>query len=290
MLNFTLSTEIACDLSQEQAKEKNIDILPMSFFVNDIPYSTGDGKMDTKELCALMRSGAKTRTSQPNEYEAEEFLKKQLAKGKDVLHISFSGGMSGTAETMTKVAEKLNKDSKNKIYVVDSLCQSAGVALLLYMVYDKAEKENLTAVQAKEYAEQVRLRVVHCFVVDSLTYLARGGRVSQKSAFIGNLINIKPVLHLNDEGKIVLLQKVFGRNRSIKSVLNRFKQYYNGLSNTVFITHADCIEEAESVKEELLKINPNLTIYLNNLGPLITCHSGPGTLAIYFTTDSREDA
>ena len=134
-----------------------------------------------------------------------------------------------------------------------------------------------------------KMGIAHCFVVDSLTYLARGGRISQKSAFIGNLINIKPVMHLNDEGKIVLIQKVLGRNRSLKNVVTRFRENYNGKFDTVFITHADCLKDAEFVAAEIKKINPALKVIVNELGNVITCHSGPGTMAVYFTTDSRKE-
>lgn len=289
MLNFILSTEAACDLSAEQAKEKNINVLPMSYFVEDKEYSSCGDEMRTKQTCELMRAGAKTRTTQPNDYEAEEFLKKLMQSGKDILHVSFSGGQSGTAETMKKVADRLNDNYSAKIYVVDSLCQSAGLGLLLYMIVDAAEKNNFTAEQAAEFVEKERLCIAHCFVVDSLTYLARGGRISQKSAVIGNLINIKPVMHLNDEGKIVLVQKVFGRTRSLKNVVTRFKENYNGRFDTVLITDADCKEDAEFVKAELLKINGKLNVIINDLGPVITCHSGPGTMAVYFTANSRKD-
>ena len=291
MLNFILSTEAACDLSLEQAKEQNISVLPMSYFINEIEYRSDDPNMTLKMVCDEMRKGAKTKTSQPNEYEAEEYFKKLLEKGQDILHVSFSGGQSGTAETMRKVAEKLNATSENKIYTVDSLCQSLGVALLLYMAKDKAEKENLSAKETAEYLEGEKRGIAHSFIVDSLTYLARGGRVSKSSAIIGNIVNIKPVLHLEEkEGKIVMLQKVFGRNRSIKTILQKFRDYYNGKFNTVFVSNADCLKEAEYVKAELLKINPELNVIIDDLGTVITCHSGPGTMAIYYTVDSRANA
>ena len=289
MLDFILSAETACDMSEKQAKENGISIMPMKFYVDGEEYSSSEGKITLTGLCEKMRAGSQTKTTQPNDYEAEEYFKELMKSGKDILHISFSGGQSGTAETMRKAAEKLNDGYAAKIYVVDSLCQSAGVSLLLYMVKDMAEKENFTAEQAAQYAESEKMGIAHCFVVDSLTYLARGGRISQKSAFIGNLINIKPVMHLNDEGKIVLIQKVLGRNRSLKNVVTRFRENYNGKFDTVFITHADCLKDAEFVAAEIKKINPALKVIVNELGNVITCHSGPGTMAVYFTTDSRKE-
>lgn len=289
MLDFILSAEAAADITAEQAKEKDIRIMPMRYFVDEAEYSSDANDFTLDNLYAKMKAGAKTSTSQPNQYEAEEYFKSLMKEEKDILHISFSGGQSGTAQTMKDAAEKLNATWDHKIYVVDSLCQSLGVTMLLYMVKDKAQKTDMTAKDAAEYAEKEKLGIAHCFVVDTLTYLARGGRISQKSAMIGNLINIKPVLHLNDEGKIVMIQKVFGRTRSVKNILNRFKENYNGRYETVFIVQSDCMQDAEYARDEIKKIAPRVNVIINDLGSVISCHSGPGTMALFFTADSRKE-
>ncbi len=290
MLDFIFSAEAACDISKKQAEEIGVKILPMNYYIDDKECSSANDVPTTVDLCDYMRDGAKTKTSQPNAYEAEEYFKSLMKEDKDILHISFSGGQSGTAQTIKDAAEKLNVGWNHKIYVVDSLCQSVGVTLLLYIVKKFAEEKGLNAAQAAELAEKEKLGIAHCFVVDTLTYLARGGRISQKSAVIGNLVNIKPVMHLNDEGKIVLLQKVFGRNRSVKNVLSRFKENYNGHFGTVFVAHAGCTDDAEEVKAEIKRYNPALTVIVNDLGPVITCHSGPGTMAVFFTADNRKES
>lgn len=286
-MNFILSAEAACDLDKELAKKYSVSVMPMKFLVNGEEFYTADGKMTPNEICAQMEKGAKTSTTQPNEFEIKEYLEGLIKEKKDVLHLSFSSAMSGTCEAFKRIAEEINQENDNKIYVVDTLCQSFGVALLLSIINEKAQKEDLSAKSAAEYLEEIKLSVSHWFAVDTLTYLARGGRVSSSLAVLANLVNIKPVLNVNDAGKIVMVSKAMGKRRAIKAIVERFKNSYTPITKTVFIGNSACIEEAEAVKEELLKINPELNIVIGSLGPIITCHSGPGTLAIFFTCQER---
>jgi len=168
------------------------------------------------------------------------------------------------------------------------LCQSSGVGLLLAILREKIQNENLDIHSAIQFVENIKLNIVHYFVVEDLKYLARGGRISSTSAFIGNILRLKPVLHVDKEGKIVALQKVIGRRKSVNVLIEKFKENYNGLSNKVFISNANCDEDCQYVKSELLKINPNLDITIVPLGTIIVSHSGPGTLALYFTANERK--
>ena len=286
MKNFILSAETACDLTKEQAKNMGISIMPMNYYINGEEFNTKTETHSIKDICDIMKAGAKTKTSQPNDNEIEEYLTNLLKEGKDILHISFSSSMSGTCEHFKMVSQKLNATHKNQIYVVDSLCQSAGVALLLKMIMALGEEVSISEVI--KYAEKVKNNVVHYFVVEDLKYLARGGRISSGTAIVGNLIKLKPVLHLDNTGTITQLHKVIGRKKSIFTLEEKFKSYYNNLSKFVFITHADCLEEANNLKDKILEINPDIEVVINPLGPVITSHSGPGTLALFFTADERK--
>ncbi len=286
-MQFILSAEAACDLNRDMAEKYSVSVMSMKYYVNGKEYETKDKDYNVESIYEQMTKGAKTSTTKPNDFEVEEYLRSLLKKGKDVLHLSFSSAMSGTCATVKEVAEKLNRESENRIYVVDTLCQSSGVALLLAEISKKAEEENWTVKQAFNYAERIKLCVSHYFAVDTLTYLARGGRVAPSLAIFGNLVNIKPILNVSTEGKIYLVQKVFGKKRALKTLAEKFNSKYVPVSKTVFIGYAGNLKEAEELKSELLEKNPDLDIILNPLGPVIACHSGPGTVALFFTSEER---
>ena len=286
-MQFILSAEAACDLNRDMAEKYSVSVMSMKYYVNGKEYETKDKDYNVEGIYEQMTKGVKTSTTKPNDFEVEEYLRSLLKKGKDVLHLSFSSAMSGTCATVKEVAEKLNRESENRIYVVDTLCQSSGVALLLAEISKKAEEENWTVKQAFNYAERIKLYVSHYFAVDTLTYLARGGRVAPSLAIFGNLVNIKPILNVSTEGKIYLVQKVFGKKRALKTLAEKFNSKYVPVSKTVFIGYAGNLKEAEELKSELLEKNPDLDIILNPLGPVIACHSGPGTVALFFTSEER---
>lgn len=288
MKNFILSTETACDLNQELIEKLNLSVMPMNYYINGTEYDSKTATLSTTDICNMMRAGAKTKTSQPNEDEIETYLSHLLEQGKDILHISFSSAMSGTYNTFARVAEKLNNENKNKIYVVDSLCQSSGLGLLLSFVNDEANEKGLSAEQAKDFADSIKLNIVHFFVVDDLKYLARGGRISPTLATIGNIIKLKPVLHLNTSGAIVQHHKVLGRKKSISELLTYFTKHFNNQSKRVFICEADCLTDAEKLKADLLAINADLEVSIMELGSVIVSHSGPGTMAVFFTANERK--
>ena len=287
MFNFILSAEAACDLPQDLIDCYSISIAPMTYFINNNEYNTKTSSLTTKDICLMMQNGATTKTTQLNEQEVETYLQELLKEGKDILHISFSSAMSGTYNNFKKVAESLNKTNTNKIYVVDSLCQSFGDGLILTEIAKKSIENNFSAAEAQQYAESIKLSIGHFFIVDNLKYLARGGRISSSVALIGNLLNLKPVLHLDNNGVIVQLTKVIGRKKSILTLIENFKNNYNGNSKDVYISHADCMADATFLKEKLLALNPNLNIVISDLGPIIVSHAGPGTMALFFTSNKR---
>lgn len=287
MRDFIISAEMACDLTSDFIKHYNLEIMPMRYYINEKEYVSKEIGDNVIELANAMKNGATTKTTQPNEFEIETYLKNLLKQKKDILHLSFSSAMSGTCNNFKNVANKLNRINKNKIYVIDTLCQSSGVGMLATILCEKIEKDNFDISKAIEFAENIKGKINHVFVVDNLTYLARGGRISAKQAIFGNLINIKPVLFLDETGKIILAQKTLGRKKSLSVLMSKFNKLYNNECDIVFIGYSDCLDEANKVKEELLKSFPNLNIHLIPFGPIILSHCGPKTLALFFTGEKR---
>lgn len=289
MRKFLLSCEAAADLTPELEKKFDINVIPMKYMVGDDEYLTGsDNGLTMQEICEKMKSGLVTKTTQPNAYEFEEYFRGLLKEGKDIIHLSFSSAMSGTFRTAKEVADSLNKVNKNKIIVIDTLCQSSGLALLIAVLCKKLETEKMSIAEVEHFVDSIKLNINHFFVVETLTYLARGGRISKAKALIGNIVNIKPVFFLNSDGIINVSQNVLGRKKSIQTLIDKFKKYYNGQSEIVFIGESMASVEANYLKDELLKINPKLDIVINPLGPVIVSHSGPGVVALYFTADKRD--
>ena len=285
-MEFILATDSTCDLTTDMLIEKDIRCISLSFFVNDKEYSD-QSSLSARDFYDMMRSGAKTSTSMANEQAATEFLKELLSHGKDVLFLSFASVLSGTYECFKAAAKTLNECSANKAYVVDSKCASGGEGLFVTLVNEK-RNEGLSAEQAYDYALSLRGHILHYFVVDDLKYLARGGRLSRGSAILGKILNIKPLLHVDEEGRLIAIKKTMGRRKSLKCLVDKIEERYNGKSKTVYITHGDCYDDAKYVADEI-QSKLGLSPLILPLGFVIGSHSGPGTVALFFTGDTRKE-
>lgn len=284
MKNIIVSTENTCDLPFEMLKEMDVEVISMHYFLNDKEFDGADA-YDAKEFYGAMRSGATTRTSMINEYDAEEFLRKLLSAGKDVVHISFASACSGTVANFIRVAEKLNNEFTNKVYVVDSMAESGGQGLLVTLVNNFANT-GASAKEVYDYAMEMRNHICHYFCVDSIKYLVRGGRVSKVAGIIGALANIKPVLYTAPDGKLTSLNKEITRKRSLNRLVDYMQAKYDRTCDIVYINHADCFDDAKYVAdkvEQLFGVKP----LVMPLGPVIGSHSGPGTVALFFTSSNR---
>jgi len=286
MRNFIISVESVCDIDKQTLIQNDIRVAPMKFMVNDVEFRSDDKDFSVEKICKFMREGATTKTTQINEFEAKEFLENLLKEGKDVLHLSFTSGQSGTCGNFKSAAKQLNEQYKNKVYVVDTLCQAGGIGVLLKFLLENIEKNDFDIISARDFVEKSKLKICHYFTVDNLKYLVKGGRVSKTSAFIGSLLQIKPVCLLDSHGVIVPFKKVMGRKKSVLEVYNCFKQKYNKESSCVVIAHADCQQDAQTLKD-LIEKNYNLNVAIVPLNLVVTSHSGPGTLSLYFTANER---
>lgn len=286
-MNFLIATDSTCDLSKEFLREIGVESLNMLYYVNDVEYGKDDSnRLEFHEFYDAMRNGSRTSTSMINEETARTFLTELSAQGKDILYLSFASALSGTYDNFVRVAAELNEKNDNKIYVVDSKCAAGGEGLFVTLVADKRNIEGASFEETCKYADEVRDRVLHYFVVSDLKYLARGGRLSKGSAFFGNVLNIKPVLHVDEIGQLVPIKKVIGRKKSVGALLDYMEERYNKESDKVYISHGDCYDEVKVLADQITE-KFGITPKILPLSYVIGSHSGPGTIALFFTGDTR---
>jgi len=287
MKNLIISTEDSADIPKDLLEEYNIKVCPMQYFVDEKEYDTETNHMPASEFYGKMRSGADVKTTQVNYIKATEFLKNLAETGNNVLHLSFSSGLSGTANNFALAQKELEKYYKNKIAVVDSLCASAGQGLWVLQVAKKAQEQNVTFEELVKFAEDLRLKINHVFTVDDLKYLVKGGRVNKTSAFIANVLHIKPLMYVDDDGKLAVLQKLFGRKLTIKKIFEKMVENYDPYYGDIMISQADCLKDAEMLSN-MIEEHFGLKPIIVPLDYLIGCHSGPGTLALFYVGDKRK--
>ena len=288
MNNYILFTDSSCDLSREMLEARGVYSTSLSFRFDDSDKEFYNNEMPIKDFYDKMRNGGVAKTSAANvECFAIEF-KKLLDKGYDILYLGFSSGLSTTYNSARLAAEQLKVEYPDrKIITVDTLAASAGIALLLDMVIEK-KNSGATIEEAAEYAETMKLKICHWFTVDDLVYLKRGGRVSPTAAFFGNMLGIKPVLHVDNEGHLINVLKVRGRRVSVMTLADKYSELCDDENNKiVYISHADCLSEAEELGKIIKEKYGAETKLITNVGTVIGAHSGPGTIALFFVGKER---
>lgn len=286
MNNLIISTEATSDLTEELINKYNLKIAPFEYFVDGYSYNTQTNHMSAEDFYGRMRNGADVKTTQINYQNAKEFLENLLETGKDVLHICFSSGLSGTYDNFKKAANELNQLYSNKCKVIDSLCASAGEGLLTLLACKKAEKDNCNLDELAAYAEYIKLKINHIFTVDDLKYLVKGGRVSKGSAKLASILHIKPLMNMDNDGRLAVTNKIFSRKLAVKKIFEKMQQNYDINYSDVLICQADCEKDAQylaNMIKEKFSVNPVIV----PLDYLIGCHSGPGTLSVFYVADER---
>lgn len=286
--DFIILTDSASDLDLNYLRENDVRLVKLGYSINNEDYEGAEGKeLEVQEFYKLLKEGAMPKTSQVNVGVAREHFEKYLKEKKDVLVIAFSSGLSGTYNSYCIAANELNEEYENKVYVVDSLCASLGQGLFLDYII-KFVNKGKSIIETRDYAEELKLKIRHEFTVDDLFHLKRGGRVSATTAIVGSLIGIKPILHVDDNGKLIAIDKVRGRKASLKQLAKYFTEN-NDISDNepVFISHADAIEDANYLKDLILQVRPNIEVYINYIGPVIGAHAGQGTIALFYRGKNR---
>lgn len=280
---FAIVTDSSCDMPACYYLEHGVEVVNLGFTMNNVNYEGETGeKISEKEFYKLLREGSMPTTYQVTAETAKPHIEKFLEQGKDVLVLAFSSALSGTAGSFTVAARELSKKyPKRKIRVVDTLCASMGEGLLLYYVLKKAD-EGASIEETVEYAEDLKLHICHHFTVDNLFHLKRGGRVSTATAIVGSVLKIKPIMHVNNEGKLIAIGKAMGRKKSLSCLVeNLFASADMDENDPIFISHGDCMDDVEYVKRLILERRPNSEIFVHYVGAVIGAHSGAGTVALF---------
>ncbi len=288
MADYVISTDSTASLPTDYTDKHNVILQDLGFSFGEKLYS-GVREMDAKTFYAKMRNGevAKTNASIPEHIKAS--FEAILKEGKDILHLGFSSGLSSSYQNAVMIANDLSEEYPDrKIIVIDSLCACLGQGLFVY--YAVKNKENGMGLEENaKKMEDLKLHVCHEFTVEDLKYLARGGRISKTTALIGNIINLKPVLHVDNEGHLISVGKVRGRKQSLNALVdNMGKHFTKDYENEIiFICHGDCEEDAQYVAD-LVKAKFGIDNFLiGPCSPTIGAHSGPGTVALFYIGKER---
>ena len=292
MREYVLMTDSCCDLPDQMAKDLQLEVLPLTMHMDgqDYPNTLDGAAISNEEFYRRIRAGKMATTSAVNVGQFEDAMSAILEQGKDILCISFSSALSTTYQSACIAAESVQaKYPEGHIRVIDSLSASLGQGLLMYLTAHKKLEENLTLDQLGDWVEENKLHVCHWFTVDDLMFLFRGGRVSKTAAWAGTMLNIKPVMHVDDEGRLIPLEKVRGRKKSLHALVDHMEKTAIAPidQQMVFITHGDCLEDAEYVAQEVKERFGVKEVVINYVDPVIGAHSGPGTMALFFLADKR---
>lgn len=289
MKDFIISTDTASDLPKSFCEANNIDIHPLFYRFGDDEIYGKDVQLEPKVFYDRMRNGEMPTTMATNPEDSKEIFEARLKEGYDILHIGFSSALSSSCQNSAIAANELMEEYEgSKITVIDSLCASMGQGLLVYKAI-QYKKAGHSFEETAQYVEELKGYIAHHFTVDDLFHLHRGGRVSKATALIGTIIGIKPVLHVDDTGHLVSVDKARGRKKSLtKLVDTMIATMGNHVNDTIMISHGDVLEDAQFVADLIKeKISTVKEVIIDYICPTIGAHAGPGTIALFFEADVR---
>ncbi|MBQ9608916.1 MAG: DegV family protein [Lachnospiraceae bacterium] len=287
MNDFVIFTDSGCDTSQDVLDKWGIIKKDLTFRFNDgVEYH--DSEMSSSEFYQRMKDGDVAKTSAVNSETFKEAFKEEIEKGNDVLFVAFSSGISATYNSGRIAIDELKEEYPDrKLYAVDSLCASVGAGLILYLISEK-KKAGATIDEVYEYIIKNRMKIDTWFTVESLEYLKRGGRLSATSAFVGTILNIKPVLRVDREGKLENTAKVRGRKASLKALADKYTELAeNPNEGPVFIGQGACMEDAETLAAMIKEEHGVDVMLISDVGPVIGAHTGPGIMVLSFICKDR---
>ncbi len=289
-MSYTIITDSGANLTDELIDQYNLGIISLMFRVDDQEfYSYQRGiKTNHKKYYDMLREGKVITTTLISYKTCYDIFEKALSQGNDVFYIGFSSGLSGSYNVSCLVADELReKYPERKIYTIDSLCASLGQGLLVYYAIQK-QNEGMEIEALYNWIEDFKFNICHWFSVDDLMFLKRGGRISSTTAIAGTILGIKPILHVDNAGKLINVSKVRGRKSALEAIVKEAeKTIINPEEQIIFISHGDCIDDANYVAELAKKKLGCKDVVINYVDPVIGSHSGPGTIAIFFVGKTR---
>ncbi len=290
MSDYIIITDSSCDLPDNLVKALELEVLPLSFIMDGKTYRNwpDNREMSPDQFYGKEREGLMATTNAVNVGEAADAIEAVLKQGKDALILAFSSGLSTTCNSFQIAAQELAEQYPDrKIYVVDTLCASLGQGMFVYQAA-KLRQEGKTMEEVRDWAEETKLRQCHYFTVDDLFFLKKGGRVSAATAVVGTMLQIKPVLHVDDEGHLINVAKARGRKASLTALVDKVGELAEDpASQTMFISNSDCLKDAQFVADEIMKRYGVKEIIINSIGPVIGAHTGPGCVALFFMGKHR---
>ncbi|MBR2353920.1 MAG: DegV family protein [Clostridia bacterium] len=287
MANFVLITDSSADLDRELIAELDLRVLPLEILMEGCSPVYND-QVDVKDFYAKLRAKSSVTTSAVSIDRFTQYMEPFLKEGNDVLYLGFSSELSGTYNAGLVAANELaEKYPERTIKTVDTLCASTGQGLLVYLAAKK-RLEGASLEEVRQFAEETKLHICHWFTVDDLFFLKRGGRVSSATAVMGTMLSIKPVMHVDNKGKLINVAKARGRKAAMDTLIEKMKAtVIEPEKQTCFICHGDCLADAEYVADRMKKDVGVPEVIIEYTGPVIGAHSGPGTLAIFYVGTER---
>lgn len=290
MTDYIIVTDSTCDLSDKMAQELDLKVLPLSVNMGDTTFKNYlDGReISFEDFYERLKAGATPSTNAINIGQYIDELEPLLADGKDILILAFSSGLSTTYNSSAMAVSELEKKYPDrKIYSVDTLAASMGEGLLVWHAVNQ-KRQGKTIEQVRDWVEENKLNLCHWFTVDDLHHLKIGGRVSAATAVVGTMLGIKPVLHVDNEGHLINMDKARGRQASLLKLLDRMAATATQPENqTVFISHSYCEKDAQWLADKIKERLGVKNIYINYIGPVIGSHTGIGTVALFFMGSER---
>lgn len=291
-MSFSILTDSSSNLPEYLIDEHDLKVMPLEFMVDgQVYHSYLKGSVtDLGKFYNMMREGKVITTSLPPLEIVDALIREEFEAGRDVLYLGFDSALSGTYENISAYLERVRSEEfpERKLECVDTKAAALGQGLYVLEVA-KRHEQGMSLEDLAQWARTNVLTFAHWFTVEDLNYLQRGGRLSKGAAFAGQLLNIKPVLHVDEIGRLVPVEKVRGRKKSLQALIDRFEQAASEPKGEqlVCISHGDCIDDAEFVRSQIAERFGVKDFVINNLDPVIGAHAGPGTVALFFITDKE---
>ena len=290
MKEYIIITDSTTDLPDSFRTQNNLKVVPLGFMIDGKNYHNylDNHELSSENFYQMIKEGKQAKTFQVNPEEFYDVFKEVVQQGYGILGIFFSSGLSGTFNSARIARDRILDEYKDaEIHIIDSLCASLGEGLLVHYAV-KAKEEGKSLLENKQYVEGLKMSVAHWFTVMDMDTLKRGGRISSSAAFFAKTLNINPILHVSDEGKLVAKSKKIGRKNALNALVEQMLQSIDLEKNdTIYLSHANCEDDAMRVVGMIRKHIPDLPVLVNQIGPVIGGHCGIGTVALFYIAKNR---